>query len=261
MSKSRRPAERQLAKPIEECRKQLLRGFKSRKAVLFWLQRLCVRTLGEIPCEVYRRFGINFRGAGKYDEGTKLACFLSESQRTRPIDNNVAQDFRMHWSINIITPTQSRAFRAIRSQATEYVGENKNEEGYEVSNLEPKIALRPAISELDKTQSTVLQELLGDGLATVTEVGDFADNLINATRGEPVADGREPGELIKDMYNHPNSYQFFCGENSCWRRYRQMFACRQLLPAFNRAVQDLTNRSIEEPNQTNSNENKGPTTG
>lgn len=259
MSRSRRPAEAQLPDTIQSLRHELLDGFATRAAAVKWFQRLCVRTLGEISCDRYRQFAIEFRADGRYDEGTKLACFLSPAARTRDIDDAVARNFREHWAANVITPTQTDAFRSIRSQATEYVGddEDREEAGYDADSDTQSLALRPALEELDEAQATVVDQLLGDGLEDRAEILDWGDRLIVATRGEPVADGRKPGTLVRDLYNDASGDRIMCDERTHWRRYRQFYIMYQLLPAFNRAVQDLTNRAVEEPQVDNTPEDIG----
>ena len=67
--------------------------------------------------------------------------------------------------------------------------------------------------------------------------------------------------LVRDLYNDASGDRIMCDEREHWRRYREFYICWQLLPAFNRAVQDLTNRSVEEPAKTNNSDDNGPTGG
>ena len=159
-SRSRRPAEAQLPGTIQTLRHDLLDGFSTRAAAVCWFQQLCVRTLGEVSCDRYRQFAVEFRSDSRYDEGSKLACFLTPAARTRPIDDDAAQNFREHWAANVITPTQTRAFRSIRQQATEYVGEDEESDdpGYDADSDEQSLALRPALEELNDAQITVVKQ-------------------------------------------------------------------------------------------------------
>ena len=73
-----RPSLVSLAIEIRELETELLEGLDSRRAVLEWLQRLVVRTLGELPAEWVDKFADEFKGVpGEEKERTLLAALLT----------------------------------------------------------------------------------------------------------------------------------------------------------------------------------------
>ncbi|WP_253738001.1 hypothetical protein [Halohasta salina] len=243
----RRPAEAQLPQTLRALRQDLLDGFESRKAVLLWLQELAISTLGQVATARYADFAYEFRPDTNYHEGVVLSAFLTPAARSRNLADDVASRARQQWAANVIAPIQTRTFRSIRNQATEYVGsdDDTDEPGYDPD--EQTMAVRPALEELHVHQQETLRRVLGTGLEDRADILDWGDDLMLATRGEPVSDGRAPGELIRDLHNDPSGDRIMCSADPAWRMHRQLWVCRNLLPAFNRAVQDMTDRSIEEP--------------
>jgi len=251
----RRPAEAQLPRTIRTLRRQLLAGFRSREAVLQWLQDLAVRTLGEVPTKQFATFASEFRPDSDHSEGVILAAFLDSEARTRDLDDDVAERVRQQWAAEVIAPVQADSFRSLRKDAGEYVGESERD-GDGDSGHDPEsqsIAMRPALEELHTFQEVALHRPLNGGLDERAEILDWGDDLIVATRGEPLGDGTPPGEFIRDLHNDPCGDLLLCDTRPHWERCRQWYLCQIVLPAFNRAVRDLTRRTAEEPKSTDSN--------
>ncbi|WP_311171809.1 hypothetical protein [Halobellus ordinarius] len=258
----RRPAEAQLPRTIRTLRRQLLAGFHSRDAVLQWLQDLAVRTLGEVPTAQFATFASEFRPDSDHSEGVILAAFLDSEARTRDIEDGVAERVRQQWAAEVIAPVQADSFRSLRKDAGEYVGETERDSDGDAGH-DPQaqsIAMRPALEELHTFQEVALHRPLNGGLDDRAEILDWGDDLIVATRGEPLGDGTPPGEFIRDLHNDPCGDLLLCDTRPHWRRCRQWYICRIILPAFNRAVRDLTRRTAEEPAKGET-EDRGPTGG
>lgn len=248
----RRPAEAQLPRTIRTLRHQLLAGFHSRDAVLQWLQDLTVRTLGEVPTAQFATFATEFRPDSEYAEGVILAAFLDSKARTRDLEEAVAERIRQQWAAEVISPVQADSFRSLRKDAGEYVGKTERDREGEAGH-DPEsqsIAMRPALEELHTFQEVALHRPLDGGLDDRAEILDWGDDLIVATRGEPLGNGTAPGAFVRDLHNDPCGDLLLCDDRPHWRRCRQWYLCQNVLPAFNRGVRDLTRRTAEEPATT-----------
>lgn len=266
--KSRRPSERQLVAELKAERHSLLDGFDSRRKVLEWAQRVVVRTLGQIPQKRYEQLAKSFKPDTDNLEGPLLAAFLTADARTRDMDANTAQGLRERWAAKVLGSVQVRAFRSLRKDATEYVGETERDDGrsgdpgYDPD--EQSFAMRPALSELDGLQAHALTMLVGNdthpsGLPDRSAILDWGDVLVSATRGEPIAPGYDEA-FIPKAYREPSTVDLLTDRSPPYRRAREAFAAHWLLPAFNRGVRDLEGRTAEEPANPDS-DDPGPTGG
>lgn len=246
----RRPAEVQLPRLIGDVRQSLLDGFESRAAVLKWLQKLSITTLGEVDTELFVRFATEFQNDSKCSEGTKLACFLNPDQRTRDISDHVAESFREQWAAEIISPASSAAMRRLRNDAVEYAGADSDSGGQSIND--DVTFQRPALDELHTHQQQSLTRLLDDGLDDRADILDWGDGLLLATRGERIWDAEHPGEYVRRLYNDASADLIMCSTEPHWIRFRQFWICRKLLPSFNRGVRDLYGKSTEEAGESNS---------
>lgn len=245
--KHRRPAEAQLPTLVGDLRQSLLGGFETRHAVIEWLQEIAITTIGEIDTNRFADFGYEFRPDSEYMEGVVLAAFLRKPARTRDMTDQVARRARRQWAANVITPASSDAMRRLRNDAAEYSGTDDDSGG---ERIDHRITFqRPALEELHSHQQQVLTRLLDGGLDDRADILDWGDDLLLATRGEPVQDGREPGDLVRDLHNDPSGDLIMCSTEQKWVYHRQVWVTRQLLPSFNRAVRDLYGKSTEEPGE------------
>ena len=249
MSRSRRPAESQLISQFADERDSLLDGFESRKAVLRWGQRIAVRTLGQIPQKRFHQLAMSFKPDDEYLEGVLLAAFLDGEARTREIDDHVAEKLRERWAAEVLGPVQVRAFRDLRKDAGEYIGEEGDDDadpGFDPEAQE--FAMRPALSELDDFQSEALEMVLG-GLEDQSQILEWGDVLTSATRGEPIDPKRGAGAFIPKAYREPSTVDLLTRETDAYKRAREAFVAHWLLPAYNRGVRDLSGRTAEEPRE------------
>ncbi|WP_158855593.1 hypothetical protein [Halorhabdus sp. CUG00001] len=245
MSKSRRPAERQLIVQFEEERDALLDGFGSRREVLRWGQRIAVRTLGQLPQRRFHQLAKSFVPDEEYMEGVLLAAFLDASARTRDLDEGAAENVRERWAADVLGPVQVRAFRDLRKDAGEYIGEDEDDEsGYDPAAQD--FVMRPALSELDDYQQKAMDMVLG-GLNDRSQILKWGDVLTTATRGEPIDPERGAGTFVPKCYREPSTVDLLTRTTPAYRRAREAFVAHWLLPAFNRGVRDLAGRTTEEP--------------
>lgn len=256
-TRSRRPALRKLTADLAELRHELVDvddpGLGDHVDVLDWLQRLCVRTLGQVHSSRYETIGENFIPDSKGREGSLLAALLSPEHRRREMDEQLAREVRAEFSNRTIGTARHPAFRSLRKDAGSYVGE-PDDDGRGDPGFEPEqqryTGMRPVLDELAGYQSDALHQFV-EGFDAKEEVLDWGDTLELATHGEPVLEDR-PGQFATRCYAEPPMRELLLGERAYHERARETYAAMWLLPAFNRGVQDLAGRSAEEPTFDNS---------
>lgn len=249
-----RPAEKQQIQAITLLREELIAGFPTRSHVLLWLNYVSVYNYGQVKSQLFRDFARQFWPDQEYNEGPTLAAFLTEDARTRPMDQEAAEWWREQWAADVLTPSQDAGFRSIRKDATEYMVDSTDDGAADAdadSNLsEEPVGFRDSLDELlDKQQKTLVKPLAGELDMTDNRqaILEWGDDVLDATRGEPILKGLPVGEFIQTLHNHPSGDRIMGSTAGHWQRFRQWLLCRFILPAFNRAVQDLSKRSKEEP--------------
>lgn len=256
---SRRPAERQLITQFEQERSSLLSGFESRRDVLRWGQRIAVRTLGQIPQQRFHQLGQEFVPDSTYMEGVLLASFLTSEARTRDLHDEAAENLRERWASEVLGRVQVEAFRDLRKDAGEYIGEQgsdePDEEGYDPGDQD--FVMRPALSELDEFQREALDMVI-TGLDDKSQILEWGDVLTSATRGEPINPNSPPGSFVPRCYREPSMVDLLTRQTDPFQRAREAFLAHWLLPAFNRGVRDLTRRTAEEPRQSSGDYDDNP---
>ena len=237
---TRRPALVKLSDDLEGLREELMLGFKSRREVLEWLQRLVVRTLGELPSEWIEKFAQEFKGVPEDErERTLLSAMLTGSNRTRDMRDAVAKDVRERLYALYIRPAYHRAFRQLRADATEYLDDDGDDSQHAAAR-QRWIAMRPALDELEHYQERALGDLL-DGLEDKTAVLDWGVDLELATHGEL------PGEFVARCYREESTMRMLTGTTPETARGRELFAATYIVPAYNRGVRELSGRTGEQP--------------
>lgn len=236
---TRRPALVKLSDDVEGLRDELVAGFDSRRAILEWLQRLVVRTLGELPAEWVDKFADEFKGVpGEEKERTLLAALLTGPNRVRAVEDDVAEDLRERMYALYIRPAFHRAFRELRGDATEYL----DDDGTDSQHAAPRqrwIAMRPALDELERYQERALGDLL-DGFDDKSAILDWGADLELATHGEI------PGGFVSRCYREESTMRMLTGTSAAEARGRELFAAKFLVPAYNRGVRELSGRTGEQ---------------
>ncbi|WP_276253593.1 hypothetical protein [Halomontanus rarus] len=239
---SHRPALKKLALDIQGLRKELLTGFGSRREVLEWSQRLTVRTLGEIRTSWYLELARQFRGVpSSGDERALLSALLTPAARSRELDPETADALRERLAAVLLGPSEHRAFRRLRRDATEYVDERGAGDTSGHDPLKQRyIAMRPALDELDAYQGRVLAQCV-DGLEDQSTILEWGDDLELATHGELDDD------FLERCYREPSTVTMLTSSSDDQKRARELFAATYLVPAYNAGVRDLTGRAKELP--------------
>ncbi len=246
-TETHRPALQKLTQDLQMLRQELFDGFRSRRAILDWLQRLTVRTLGQLPQRWYMEMARQFRGRldGR-DQRTLLAALLRPECRTRDLDEVDARNLRERLYVLTVRPYYHRAFRHLRPDATEYIDQEGDVSGHDPS-VQRYVAMRPALDEIEEYQRRVFgfddhrSNTLLDGFETKTDIIDWGDDVELATHGEV------PEGLIERCYAERSTRQLLLDDSAQSERARELFAAFHVLPYCNAGVRDLAGRAGEQP--------------
>ena len=255
-----RPSLVKLSTDVREMRQDLLSGFQSVTEILWWLQRLSVRTLGQLPQSLFHRFGRQVR-VNVSGQSPVVRALLVPARRECVEDEILTYErtteTRERFAARFVAPAFEEAFRDLRTDSTEYVDDSDRDASGDAPDHDPMrqrhTAMRPALDELERYQRRALGSVLGES-SDLQERGDilgWLEALALATHGEAVrvlSDGsvskledfgercyreRETARLLLSGPEH--------------RAARELFAARFLLPAFNRGVAVLAGRAGELP--------------
>jgi hypothetical protein len=241
IGESHRPALEKLVSDLKELERELLSGFNTRREALIWLQKLAIRTLGQVPDKWYRRMSNAFTGGVRGKERVVLSLLLCEQARVRDLDEAAVQQARSRVSAMTVRPSLHRAVRQLRSDAGEYVDDERGSTSKHDPNKQRYIAMRPALNELEGRQRGVLLRFL-DGFDDVQAVVEWTGDVEVATHGE-----------IRDAWttrvvSEQSTLNTLLSDRDVDERARETVAAYFLLPAFNAGARDLFGRSIESPN-------------
>lgn len=241
---SRRPALIALSRDVERLSSELTAGFESRQAILVWLQRLCPRLLGEVPDQFFRDVAGAFQRAGEH-ERSLLAALLCADARSRPLDATAAAALRRRIAEQVLTPAYRRAFRRLRTKATEYV-DTAGTESKHHPGKQRYIAMRPALTELDRHQRRAIDELLDGQIDSADRLRRWLILLEIATHGEI------DGVLIDRTLAEPSTKAMLTAPapSPAITRARELYLGRYVVPAMNRGVRSLRGKAKEEPKET-----------
>lgn len=239
-----RPALVRLKLDLEQLETELYGGFRERREVLDWMQRLCVRTLGRTRQVFIENLARQFRG--RFDderERALLSAMLVPSARQRDLEPDTADELRERLAATVIAPAYHRALRHLRKDAGEYIdsAQETNTSGHD-PQVQRYVAMRPAVDELDENQATVLEEIL-DGFDEPREILEWGRDVELATHGE-VDD-----QFVRRCYVEQSTRRMLCSDASADERARELFAATYLVPAFNAGVRDLVGRAGEQPDE------------
>lgn len=242
-----RPSLVRLKLDLEQLEAELYDGFRRRRDVLEWMQRLCVRTLGRTRQEFIEGLGRQFRG--RFDdrrERVLLSAMLVPAARDRDLDAEVVDELRERLAATVIAPAYHRALRHLRKDAGEYIdsAEEANTSGHD-PQVQRFIAMRPAVDELDDNQSAVLEDVL-DGFDQPRDILEWGRDLELATHGEVSED------LVRRCYIEQSTRRMLLSRARADQRARELFAATYVVPAFNRGVRDLVGRAGEQPDEGSS---------
>jgi hypothetical protein len=258
-----RPALVKLSDDVEDLQTEMLDGFDDREQLLAWLQRLSIRTLGEIPQRVFWEFARQFVLDQRVDieQGVLLAALLRPVERDRDADlpKTVVDELRERFVATQIRPAYHRAYRELRKDATEYIDESDDETAHDPGKQRHP-AMRPGLRELDDWQQRALSSLL-DGFDDGRAILDWGTELEHATHGE-LDEIEPPGwadsvdgavasttdtDFIERCYRERSARSVLTADGEDARELRELFAAFWIVPAFNRGVRVLSGRAGELP--------------
>jgi len=254
-----RPSLVKLTSDLRDMREELMDGFETISEILWWMQRLTVRTLGQLPQSLFHRFGRQVRVNFSRPEGSPLVrALLIPAHRPEredcPLNHARTTEFRESFAAETITPAFEEAFRDLRSESTEYVDDSEGSDDADHDPLSQRhVAMRPALDELERWQRKALGPVIGES-SDLQERGDileWLEGVALATHGEPiqVLEGSDLARLEdfgSRCYQERTTARLLLSgpENQA---ARELFAARFLLPAFNRGVAVLAGRAGELP--------------
>lgn len=230
-----RPALTKLNRDFRDVISDALDGFGSRRELVEWSQRAIVATLGHLDDDLF---------ADVVLERPTTALLMADadarsywSPRPDPVAGDVAAEFRRRFVAREVAPAGTKAHRRFRWQTQEYV-----DEGLESPDPERQThpGMRPALSQLEARQERELRRLL-DGYRDEAELVDSFARLNQATYAEHDAD------LLEDVLGEEHTRGHLLGAEGYPEaaEFRERFAAVELLPAYNRAARELSNRSAE----------------
>lgn len=231
-----RPALVALSEDVRERVEELQRGLDDEGRVLTWMQELTIRTLGQIDKRVYADLARNFRG----EQGVLVAALVRPAERRgemKGLSNDKAEQLRERFLAHYVVPAHRRAFRNLRTDATEYVDEAGDSDAHNPYR-QSAIAMRPALNELDEWQGRALSSLL-DGFGERSEILDWSHDALLATHGE-LAD-----DFVTRVYEESGTVSMLTGDTPADEQARRLFAASYLLPNFRAGVRVLSGRAGE----------------
>jgi hypothetical protein len=232
-----RPALRRLEEEHDDLVAELRAGFDSLDGVIFWCQRLSMRTLGCLDDALYQQFG---------NERVLWSTLITSPEREKyghdTVSLEAAEEFRLLVEATYVLPATRSAFRMLRGSAGEYFGDD--EDGTVTVAGEQFIAMRPALNHLEDRQKETLTQLLDGIEGGKPELLDWLRDLNGATFGQidsefqvrAFKESRVTREVLLDEFDDPGAA----------RKTRQLFAFEYLLPAFNAGVRKLVGKAGED---------------
>jgi hypothetical protein len=231
-----RPALAKLCQDQLDLLRSFLEGFESREALLRWSQDAVIGTLGHVDD------GWNTEVAMSRSD---LATLITSNERDvwgdgDPPELETAEVYRRAMAATDLIPACRAAARKMRWSATEYVNDAND-----VLQPEPDVqshpVMRPALSELAQRQEWALDRLLA-GFDDLDDLQAWIMAANQATYAELDED------LSRDLFHEAHTRDLLVTSPDDHRHgpfFRESFAAKYLLPAFNRAARELSDRSGE----------------
>lgn len=232
------PALRNLEAAQQQVAEDLRAGFRTEEELFAWLQEVIVVTFGYIRTDTLQ--------AAYGEDSTRKALMTGDGFSLEPlsevdISKSACREFRLQFEEMYLNPAFQKAYRDLRANANEYIDA---EGAPDPLDSDAPVALRPSLDRLNKRQEAVLQELL-DGFEKEEQILDWGRRLNAATYGElptEILSGlRSPERPLRDhLLNGDQEYSTDHEES-----FRQLFASKYLLPAFNDGVRTITGAAGE----------------
>jgi hypothetical protein len=228
MTESRRPALQKLAADQRECLIDLQSGFDTREDVLLWLQRVAVRSLGNLPTTWFKAVAMrpdildSLVGADEVDK----------FRRGQLGDQALHRAFRT-------------AFHNTRQRANEYTSAKEDERTETPDGSRQKfVAMRPELSAMDSAQHEALVALF-DGFSDRDTIRLWVQDLRTATEGQL------PASFLEFAVYNPMGHDPLVAppDDGPARTARENMAATLLLPAMNQGVRAAFGSASEQPEE------------
>ena len=241
-----RPALDVLAGDVREVREEMLDGFRSREALIWWMHDLCRATLGQVDIDLLVKLGRELSTVTDEGEVASISALLTPAARERTVDETAAERLREAMATRLIEPAHHRAVRVLQVSATEYVDDDGDEA--ETSGHDPSrqraTAMRPSVDETVARQRQVLEDLL-DGRLDEDPGGsgeylhDWVDRLDVATDGLL--------SILDSMTVESSFRELLTGDGIAHARGRELLAGRWLIPVSCLAIRRVAVGASEVP--------------
>ncbi len=231
-----RPALAKLCQDQLDMLRSFLAGFDDREALLRWGQDAVIGTLGHVGDDWYTDVAMS---------RSDLATLITGDEREvwgdgDPPTLETAEVYRRAMAATDLIPACHAAARSMRWSATEYV-DNSTDVHQPEPDVQSHPVMRPALSELAERQEWALDRLLG-GFDSLDDLQAWIMAANQASYAELDSD------LSRDLFHENHTREMLVVSPEDHRHgpfFRESFAAKYLLPAFNAAARELSERSGE----------------
>lgn len=233
-----RPALTKLSRDQSDLLGEFVDGFQDRADFLDWTTRAIVQTLGTIPDKWYLRRANSPADLSVLVVGDERAKWTADD--ADPVSAGKAATCRRAVASMDLVPAFRDAYRSVRWNATEYL-QDEYDDLQPDARVQGNPVMRPAFAILGDRQSWTLRTCL-QGFESVDELTAWTHMLTDATVGEIGAD------LARDVSADRATRRMLLttpSDRPGGPVFRESFAAKFLLPAFNAAARELADRSGE----------------
>jgi len=211
----------------------IVEGYDSRRELVLSLHQMQFWALGRVPDGW-------FVNVCSHPVPLSVAITSENRQQWRadPVGPATAKRERQYLAAKYIRPAFRAAYRTLRADAQQYTNESERVENPDKTEF---FAMRPALDELYRKQSTLLVSLL-DGFEDMTAVDEWLSRLDRGTLGE--LHKVEP-DFDWKIHDRRSAQRVLLRDAEKYARERELWAATYLLPAYNRAVDRWAERADE----------------
>lgn len=233
-----RPALAQLSHDQMALLDTFLDGFETRRAVLLWMQEVAIQSLGQLGDTWFKR---------QVTDPTTMSALLN-----RPWGPVEDAELTAEWMRSLRRDIAAKdllgafhgATASFRWSATEAYDADEYDRGGEFHEQDP--ALRPGLGHMQETQQWALRRLLA-GFADEDALLVWGQFVTRASYAEI------DRQTVKDAYFDLTVREWMTTPDDPDARFwRETWAAKYLLPAFNRAAARVASRASEVPKHSSS---------
>lgn len=230
-----RPALTKLNNDQQDIIDAVLDGFHSRREIVEWCHSAIIATLGELDDDLFEDVCLSRSWLSMLIDDRDRRAYWSPGDSC-PGDGT-ALAFRRLFVAREVEPSTRRAFRRLRFEANEYV-----DDGFESPDPDEQTnpGMRPSLTQLESRQARELRRVL-DGYADVDDLLEKLVRMYRATYAE------HSPTIVSDLIDESHTREYLLASSTSREatEFREAFAVRAILPAFNRAARKLAPRSAE----------------